>query len=239
MLGVGLFAIIFLYPLRKRARFLTSAGTTRHWLDFHVIAGITAPIVITYHSAFHTQGIAGLAYWIMIAVALSGFIGRYVYAQIPRNLSSVSLTVGELEAQSRALSDDLARQTLVRPEDLAALSKVPTTDDLKKMNMAACLGTLLRADLERPFLIARLRRHALQGSVLVPSFGGLLTSRNADLEAVIAIARRQARLTLRMALLDRTGRIFHLWHVIHRPFSLSFVALIAIHIAVVLLLGYY
>jgi hypothetical protein len=32
--------------------------------------------------------------------------------------------------------------------------------------------------------------------------------------------------------------VFHLWHVIHRPFSYSFALLAVIHIAVVTMMGY-
>ena len=33
-------------------------------------------------------GMAGVAFWIMTAVALSGVVGRYLYAQIPRSLNA-------------------------------------------------------------------------------------------------------------------------------------------------------
>ena len=39
--------------------------------------------------------------------------------------------------------------------------------------------------------------------------------------------------------LDRVRQMFHLWHVIHRPFSISFACLIVIHIGVVIGLGYF
>ena len=41
-----------------------------------------------------------------------------------------------------------------------------------------------------------------------------------------------------IAFLDRTERLFHLWHVIHRPFSISFVLLIAVHIGVAVSVGF-
>ena len=72
-----------LYYFRKRWGWLASIGTTTHWLDFHIVLGITAPIVIAFHAAFKFRGIAGMAFWIMVAVALSGIIGRYIYALIP------------------------------------------------------------------------------------------------------------------------------------------------------------
>lgn len=239
MLGVGLFAVIFLYPLRKRVRWMANAGATRHWLDFHVIAGITAPLVITFHSTFHARGIAGMAYWIMVAVALSGFVGRYVYAQIPRSLHSATLTMSELQAQISALADVLSHQDLIQAPDREALLRVPSAQQIKGMSLLRMLATMLRADLARPFLIARMRRHALGGRRSLGTLAALLSSRNQALESVIASVRRQSRMVLRMAFLDRTERVFHLWHVVHRPFSLSFVALCLIHIGVVLMLGYY
>ena len=74
MLGLAMFVVIFTLPLRKRLKWLANLGNTRHWLDFHVILGITAPLVITFHSAFRWRGLAGLAYWIMIVVSISGFV---------------------------------------------------------------------------------------------------------------------------------------------------------------------
>src|SRR5450631_1560056 len=85
--GTVLFCIIFLYALRKVVPWLGRIGSTRHWMDFHVIVGVSAPILIAMHASFKFRGIAGVAYWIMVAVAVSGIIGRYLYSQIPRSLS--------------------------------------------------------------------------------------------------------------------------------------------------------
>lgn len=239
MLGVLLFCIIFLYPLRKRWKVLASVGTTRHWLDFHVILGITAPIVITFHSAFHAHGLAGLAYWIMITVALSGFIGRYVYAQIPSSLHSATMSMGELRERISYYTANISHHEWVTVEDVESLFRLPPSEEIGKMGLIRTLFVMLEADLVRPFLVGRLRRHALRRTHQILTFGGILTSRDEMLESIIAAAVRQSRLQLRMAFLDRTERVFHLWHIVHRPFSLSFVALILIHIGVVLLLGYY
>ena len=66
VLGTVLFFIIFLYALRKVIPWLGRFGTAKHWMDFHVIAGVSsAPIVIAFHASFKFQGIAGFAFWIM------------------------------------------------------------------------------------------------------------------------------------------------------------------------------
>jgi hypothetical protein len=33
--------------------------------------------------------------------------------------------------------------------------------------------------------------------------------------------------------------VFHLWHVVHRPFSYTFALLAVIHIALVVMMGYF
>jgi hypothetical protein len=239
MIGFGLYCILFIYPIRKRVKWLGKIGKTRHWLDFHVLVGILAPVLITFHASFKLAGIAGVAYWIMIAVALSGFIGRYIYAQIPRSLNAVELSLGELAGQVTDLAAQLARQNLFQAGDLSALLRVPTPDEVRAMTLGQMLWAIFRLDLMRPLLIARLRRRILHGWRLVTTLGGLLASNQADLETVISAVRRQAGLRVKMAFLDRTEQIFHLWHVIHRPFSYSFAVLVVIHVGVVLMMGYY
>src|SRR5580704_17818663 len=44
--GVLLFFLIYLYPLRKKWGWLSRQGNSRHWLDFHVVLGTAAPLVI-------------------------------------------------------------------------------------------------------------------------------------------------------------------------------------------------
>ena len=90
-----------------------------------MLLGITAPIVITLHSSFKLRGLAGAAYWIMMAVAASGFIGRYLYAMIPRSLNTAELTLKEMEAECNRLSEQLQCQVLLTAEDLAPLMGAP------------------------------------------------------------------------------------------------------------------
>lgn len=236
--SLAMFGVLFLYPLRKRWKWLSGIGSTRRWLNFHILFGITTPCIVTFHTAFRFHGLAGLAYWTMIAVALSGFVGRYVYAKIPRSLNSVALTMADLEAQTAALAGRLQQQAVFRPEDFAPLLDVPSPKAIRAMNWVRTLWTMLRMDVERTAQLARMRRRVLNRRQRLATLGGLLPSHNRDVEAIVSLVRRQSRLRAAAAFLDRTERIFHLWHVVHRPFSISFVALIAVHIAVALSVGF-
>jgi hypothetical protein len=239
MFGTALFCVLFLYPLRKRWTWLGQIGKTSHWLDFHVLIGITAPLFITFHASFKLRGMVGVAYWIMIAVALSGFIGRYMYAQIPRSLNAVQLTMGEIQAQAEELAGRISGQSLFQADEIAPLLAVPTPSEVRAMSLGGFLWTALRLDLARPFRASKLRRRVLTGFEWVTTLGGLRPSSHEELEAVISGLQAQAWLRAKIAFLDRAQQVFHLWHVVHRPFSYSFAALVIIHITVVMMMGYY
>lgn len=237
--GLALFLVLFLYPIRKLWPWLGRMGKTKNWLDFHVLVGITAPIVITLHSSFKMSGMAGLAYWIMIAVALSGFAGRYLYAQIPRSLNAAELSRQEMQALSAQLTQELSLQALLRPEEVAPLLKLPSPADVERLSVLGALWLMFRMDVARPFQVSRIRRRALAGTGLLLTLWGLLPSRHRELEHVISSIRKQSWISAKMLFLKRIETVFHLWHVVHRPFSYSFAVLAVVHITVAMLLGYY
>jgi hypothetical protein len=70
------------------------------------------------------------------------------------------------------------------------------------------------------------------------SIGGLLPTGDSEIEHIVRLVRQKASLSKRVVFLDQTQRVFHLWHVIHRPFSYAFAILAIIHIVVVMGLGF-
>ncbi|MBZ5531260.1 MAG: hypothetical protein LAO20_07505 [Acidobacteriia bacterium] len=235
--GVFLFLLIFIYPLRKRWKWLGKIGNSRHWLDFHIVLGLTAPVVIALHASFKFSGIAGMAYWIMFAVALSGIAGRYIYAQIPRSMNSAEVNLQELKQRQESLTAQLSAQNVVRPNDLAVLFRLPSPKYVERESLLRALGALLWIDFKRPFRVARVRRRALGFFGKVVTLAGFVSSRNYKLEHIIAVARDQARLSKKLLFLAKSQRILHLWHVVHRPFSYSFAVLALVHIAIASLFG--
>ena len=105
MVGVLMFFLIYLYPLRKKWGWLARQGNSRHWLDFHIVLGTTAPLIIAFHASFKFGNIAGMAFYSMLAVTLSGFVGRYLYSQIPHSLSAAELTKKEMEDNEEKLAE--------------------------------------------------------------------------------------------------------------------------------------
>jgi hypothetical protein len=239
VLSAVLFAAIYVYPLRKRWTWLRKVGTTRHWLDFHIVMGLAAPALVALHSAFKFGGLAGMAYWIMLAVVASGLVGRYFYAQIPRSKKDAELSLAELHKINLEVRDDLRAQNIVAEEVWRPLVTPIRREEALRMPVMKSIARMLALDLARPFRMAALRRKALSGRDRVRTLGGLLPSSHPELERVVSLVRRQSWLTAKICFLDRAGQIFKMWHVVHRPFSGAFVALVAIHIGMAIWMGFF
>jgi hypothetical protein len=238
MLGVLMFFLIYLYPLRKKWGWLGRQGNSRHWLDFHIVLGTTAPIIIAFHSSFKFGNIAGMAFWSMLMVTLSGFVGRYLYSQIPRNLSATELSMKEIQEKEAALKKELAEQRATFGFAVDALYQLPSAAEVAKTPAVASLISMVFIDFKRPFRTSLVRLQQAGFGAWLFSFFGLLPTRDHRLERAIKVAKTEAKLSKSIAFLSRTQRIFQLWHVIHRPFSYAFAILAIVHIALALFMGY-
>jgi hypothetical protein len=237
--AVCLFLGIFLYPIRKKWTWLSRQGNNRHWLNIHIAMGLTAPCLIAFHSTLKFRGIAGMSFWFMFSVALSGVIGRYLYTQIPRSLNAAELTRKELAELQTGLARQLDDQKLLPESDLQILLTLPSADRLKKLPFLVAIGYMMMLDVTRMFHLARVRRHSVHGLEYLTTLGGLLKTRLVDLERAIGTAREEASLSKRILFLSYSQKLFHLWHVVHKPFSYTFVILAVLHIGVQFLLGYF
>jgi hypothetical protein len=235
--GVALFIGIFLYPIRKHWAWLGQIGKTRHWLDIHVLMGLTAPFIIAFHSTLKFRGIAGMAFWIMFAVSASGVVGRYLYAQIPRRVTTVELSMKELQDLQESLSQQLASQRLLPEADLRALLRMPNAQTAARLPIPIALVYMMILDVVRKFGVARLRRHA-SGQSFATLFG-FVPTRHRELEKAIKAAAEEAALSKRLLFLSRSQKVFHAWHVIHKPFSYAFAVLALMHIGLQFVLGYF
>jgi hypothetical protein len=238
MLGVFLFFLIYLYPLRKRWGWLGRQGNSRHWLDFHVVLGTTAPIIIAFHSSFKFGNIAGMAFYSMLAVTLSGFVGRYLYSQIPRSLNAAELSMKEMEEREEALRKELAQHKLAFGKRMEALYNLPTQEDVAGTPMLVALLWMMLIDFKRPVQVSLVRLQGAGFSRWLLAFCGLRQTSDRKLEHAIGVARQQAALSKRILFLTRTQQVFHLWHVVHRPFSYAFAILAVLHIGIALFMGY-
>ena len=99
LLALALLLFLWLYPVRKRYRGLGFTGSVARWLEAHVFAALTLPLIAAIHAGWHFGGIIGLGFWAMMIVWLSGIVGRYLYTRIPRGRAGLELTREEIGAE--------------------------------------------------------------------------------------------------------------------------------------------
>ena len=228
IVGGVLLLLMYLYPLRKKWKWLSKKGKTKNWLDYHILMGLVGPVLITFHSSFKLQGVAGFAYWSMIAVVASGIVGRYLYNRIPRKLDAVEMSVDETEQICATLAEQIRAQNVLTEEELRPLLALPSLDQVRAMPLGKALMLIVALDVRRAWSIFRLR------SKVAAHVTG-----HADVSRALRAIRKQAALSKDALFLGKVQRMFRLWHVIHRPFSYSLAIMATLHILVVVFLGYF
>ncbi len=230
ILALVIFLFLWLYPLRKKYRWLAFTGSIGRWLDVHVLAALSLPLLLALHAAWRFDGIIGLGYASILVVCASGVVGRYIYTRIPRSRSGLELTRDEVTAQRQSLLERIAKTTGL---DLATVEQALELPPVRS-GSSGILQLLLQlptSDLARWRLTRQLRKRWMRMSV-----GGRPLSTSA-LNEVVRLARREIALTQQSRMLEATQRIFRFWHVAHRPFAVTALIAVVVHVAVVVALG--
>ena len=220
--GSTMMTVMLLYSARKRVPALRGLGPVARWLDVHIFLGIIGPLLVVLHSSFKVQGLVSLSFWSMLAVASSGVLGRYLYLQIPRTRAGDELTLGELVEQDRALTEHLRREFGFDDDRLRLLDALASPP--KRSGLLAALAGFLVADLG---LARRLR-----------AFGRESGAPSSVYRPLMRVISQKAQLRRRIVLWDALHRLFHHWHVIHKPFALVMYLFMIVHIAVASMTGY-
>ncbi|MGA2503785.1 MAG: hypothetical protein ABSG01_06810 [Anaerolineales bacterium] len=92
-----------LYSIRKRSR-SARWGSMASWLQFHIFTGLVGPYMVLLHSSWKFNGLAGATTLLTILIVVSGFIGRYIYTQIPRTLEGVEIDTPAGQSQAWGLA---------------------------------------------------------------------------------------------------------------------------------------
>ena len=149
------------------------------------------------------------------------------------------MSLQEAQEISARLAAQLKSLGILSPRDIDRLLQMPVIRQAGNMSLLSALAQMMLLDLKFPFRVWRLRQKMIWSHGRWWSVVGIGRSRNAQLERAISTARERAILTKKILFLSKSNRMFHLWHVIHRPFSYSFAVLALIHVTLMLMLGYY
>ena len=211
---VGTLMILFgvsIYIARKRYGFMARYLRLKYLLEFHIFLCVLGPIFILFHTSFKFGGIVSIAFWSMVAVVLSGVIGRFIYIQIPRTIEGRALTLGEVSD----LKKDLGK-VLRQDYDLT----VETSDYILKFSEEALSAS-------RPKSVKQVYKLLKQEKL-----------NSSDRKKVLRLIKEERTLNRRIKRLELMQRLFKYWHVVHLPFALIMLIIVIIHVAVTLAFGY-
>jgi hypothetical protein len=227
--------LLFLYPLRKRWRPLREVGTTRFWFAFHMMLGITGPLLVIVHStlAFGSFN-AIVAFASMSLVAASGIVGRFLYSRIHYGLYGRRATLAELRAQAGLDSENVRSKLAFAPavearlEAFAALAGATGRDGLGHPLRFAALGWhAMRARRQCTAEAVRvLRERAAHERWPVLLLGRRMRSRTALIAAHLRAVQRVAQFAV-------FERLFSWWHVLHVPLVYMMVLAAVAHVVAV------
>jgi hypothetical protein len=217
--GLVMMLVPVVYALRKRWAPLARLGSMRGWLEFHIFCGIVGPVLVTFHASFKFNGIISVAYWSMVSVMLSGFVGRYLFVRIPKSIRGVELTHDEILERTERLKRQLDAAAM-GPGVLNLVHEVER--ELEQRAVRSLVGPMIVR-----IRLSRLRRELWRAGV------------ERSLAASATASMRERLLLLRkLAHLDRTKRLFAMWHVFHQPLVYVMFAIATVHIGVAVYLGY-
>ncbi len=230
ILGLALFLFMWLYPLRRKFRWLAWTGTLGDWMRIHAVIGLALPILVAVHAAWRFSGLIGLGYWSMILVSLSGMVGRYLYGRIPRSRSGLECSIDETGNQRKALITEIAATLDLDPVSVTRTLEA-TLEPPPGRGMAGALRRLLLDDLHRWLAVRRLRH-----TWSAPRAGHARIG-HATITHALKLARREIALGQQLRMLDATQRLFRFWHVAHRPVAITALLAVLVHVAVVVAMG--
>ncbi|MBA3394096.1 MAG: 4Fe-4S binding protein [Deltaproteobacteria bacterium] len=216
--GTGLMVIAAVYPIFRRIKMFRWLASNTMWFDFHLMAGTVGPMFIALHSVLRLDSWVSAAFWSMVIVVISGFLGRYLYTQVPELSSGV-----ELEELDHERAFQKARPVL--PVPMAEIDR-ELAEQRAWAQQVAMSPSVLRAlwwlifqDVGRiPRTMARKSR---------------LAQLQVDKATRNDLARRAGRMIVigrRQVVAPKAQLLLHSWKKVHVPFTIMLTGFAVAHI---------
>ncbi|MCE4563224.1 hypothetical protein INQ51_02775 [Maribellus sp. CM-23] len=226
MLGSAFMIIgVFTYMARKRLRRLSRFGVLRNWLEFHIFLCTLGPILVLFHTSFKFGGLVAVSFWSMVAVVLSGIIGRFIYLQIPRTIEGRELSLNELNSMESELIAGLKDKHQIDADIITSMNAA-----VAKAGEKEGVNYLLR--IYRRFVFERKLVRQFRKELKTKSIKGK------HLRSAVRIFKSKIILNRRIAWLSSMQNFLRYWHVAHLPFALVMLVIMIIHVIVAVLFGY-
>jgi len=229
--GLGIVGTLFIiigvssYMARKRYRFLSRMGILKHWLEFHIFLCTLGPILVLFHTSYKFGGIVAISFWSMVAVFLSGIIGRFIYLQIPHTIDGHELSLNEVRDMKTDVVQ-IVRNSYSLDEEtysLLANSIKRKVELYNKSSFVRYTGNYFNDLKSLKTVKSALRKINLPKN---------------EKKMILSLIKNDLKLNEKIERLDTMQNLFKYWHVVHSPFALVMLIIMVIHVAVTIVFGY-
>jgi len=216
---------VLIYMVRKRMRSLSRLGILKHWLEMHIFLCTLGPLLVLFHTSFKFGGLVAVSFWSMVAVFVSGIIGRFIYIQIPRSIEGRELSLNEIRDMKLNIGEVLTRYSRLT-EDAHHIIRESTRKMAGAYNSNLLVRSWTKYKTDRDN--RRRVRYVLKNSPLTRS----------ERKDILNLVRNEISLNRRIDRLVTMQNLFRYWHVAHLPFALVMLVIMVIHVGVTILFGY-
>jgi hypothetical protein len=223
IVGTLLIFTNLLYLARRRLAAFRHFGSMRVWLDLHVFTGLVGATVIGYHSTFQARSWPNQVTAIsLIVVVVSGVIGRFFYALIPKpDVHPFEDALEDLEVALPGFSQQVALAVSAHPPE-------ETRGDPALLRTLRALPGWRRTAHERREAVELILYNA-------PALAALPPRTRAH---VRRLARRLSRAAALQAYGVAADAMLRAWRPIHRLFAFIMICTVLLHIGVAVYFGY-
>ena len=235
-LGVGLalgiaatvlVCVNLLYLLRRSPRIPFNFGSLQLWMTSHVATGVLAFLCATLHAAMdprHTPG--GDAYWALLVLLVTGAIGRYFYAYVPRAANGRELELAEVKARLGRLSEEWDQgQRKFRDHARKQVTELIEAKRWRASFIRRVLALLgVQFDLRR--VLKRIEHEGREEDIA-----------EFQIQETIRLARRAHRTALMVAHYEDLRSVLNSWRFVHRWAAALMILLVGLHIYYALAYG--
>lgn len=224
---IGTFLILIgvvMYIVRKRYKFCSRWGRLKYWLEFHIFLCSLGPVMILFHTAFKFGGIVSIAFWSMVAVVVSGVIGRYIYIQIPRSIEGRELNLSEINELKTNVGAVLSNSYGLNQ---GAMTAVLGAMNVERQKGGSLLSSIVKQFIEDKQTIRGVKRTLRENKL-----------RRRDVRRITKIIKNELSINNRIERLQSMQQLFKYWHVAHLPFALIMLVIVVVHVAITMAFGY-
>lgn len=213
------------YMARKRYRFLQRFGKLRYWLEFHIFLCTLGPIMVLFHTAFKFGGLVSISFWSMVAVFLSGIIGRFIYIQIPRTIEGRELSLSEVRALKSNIGE-LIKTNYSLDDESVKIIVDSTKKKVEKISSNVIVGII------KKYLQDARTKKQVQKTIKRNNL-----SKN-EKKKIIQLVNNDISLNRKIDRLVTMQNLFKYWHVVHLPFAFVMIIIMIIHVLVTVTFGF-